>query len=82
MGRCFGPLAACAFGLGVAGFGLSRLAMSGLPPRRLPATNLALTFGLLTVALIPATRLVLAAAPFAQADPWAWPPPSGGMRVL
>jgi hypothetical protein len=82
LGRGFGPLAARAFGLGVAGFSLGGLAMSGLPPRCLPATDLALTFGVLAVALIPASRHVLAAASFAQADPWAWPPPSSGMRVL
>ena len=76
LGCGFGPPAARAFGLGVAGFGLRGLAMSGLPPRRLPATDLALTIGLLTVSLIPASRLVLAAAPFAQTDPWAGPPPS------
>ena len=56
--------------------------MPGLAPRRLPAAALALTFGLLAVALIPASRLVLAAAPFAQADPRAWSPPSGGREVL
>src|SRR4051794_4863266 len=81
LGRRFGPLAARAFGLGVAGFGLLGLTMSGLPPRRLPATDLAQTFRLLAVSLIPSPRLVLAATPFAQADPWAWPPPSGEMRV-
>jgi hypothetical protein len=69
LGRRFGPLPARAFGLGVARFSLLGLAMFGLPPRRLPATDLALTFGLLTVTLIPAPRHVLAAAPFAQAGP-------------
>jgi hypothetical protein len=82
LGRRFGPLAARAFGLGVACFGLSGLAMSGLPPRRLPAPDLALTIGVLAVALIPASWLVRSATPFAQADPWAWPPPSSEMRVL
>ena len=82
LGRRFGPLAARAFGLGVARFGLLGLAMFGLPPRRLPAPDLALTLGLLAVALIPASRLVLAAAPFAQADPRTWSPPSGGMAML
>src|SRR5436305_444533 len=69
LGRRFGPLAARAFGLGVAGFGLGGVAMSGLPPRRLPAVDLALTIGLLAVALIPASRLVLATAPFAETNP-------------
>jgi hypothetical protein len=82
LGRRFGPLAARAFGLGVARFGLLGLAMFGLPLRRLPATDLALTFGLLTVPLIPSPRYVLAAAPFAQADPRSWPPRSSRMRAL
>jgi hypothetical protein len=69
LGCRFGPLAALAFGLGVVRFGLLGLAMFGLPPRRLPAKDLALTCGLLTVTLIPAPRHVLAAAPFAQAGP-------------
>jgi hypothetical protein len=56
LGRGFGPVAARALGLGVAGFGRGGLAMSGLPPRRQPAPDLALTIGLLAVALIPASR--------------------------
>jgi hypothetical protein len=47
----------------VACFGLSGLAMSGLPPRRLPAPDLALTIGVLAVALIPASWLVSSATP-------------------
>jgi hypothetical protein len=82
LGRGFGPVAARALGLGVAGFGLGGLAMSGLPSRRQPAPDLALTFGLLAVALIPASRQVLATAPFAQADPRAWSPSSGGRAVF
>jgi hypothetical protein len=82
LGRGFGPLAARAFGLGVAGFGFGGLAMSGLPLGRQPTPDLALAFGVLAVALIPASRQVLAAAPFAQADPGAWSPPSGGRTVL
>jgi hypothetical protein len=82
LGRGFGTLAARTLGLGVAGFGSGSLAMSGLPLRCEPAPDLALTFGVLAVALIPALRPVLAAAPFAQADPRAWSPPSGGRTVL
>jgi hypothetical protein len=82
LGGRFGPLAARAFGLGVARFGLLGLAMFGLPPRGLPAKDLTPTFGLLTVPLIPAPRHVLAAAPFAHAGPWAWPPRSSGRRAL
>ena len=82
LGRGFGPLAARAFGLGMAGFGSGGLAMSGLPLGRQPAPDLALAFRVLAVALIPASRQVLAAAPFAQADPGAWSPPSGGRTVL
>lgn len=82
LGRGFGPLAARTLGLGVAGFGSGGLAMSGLPLRRQPAPDLALTFGILAVALIPASRQVLAAAPFAEAVPRAWSPPSGGRTVL
>ena len=49
------------------GSGLGSLAVFGLPPRRLPLADLAETFRLLAVALVPAPRLVLAAAPFAHA---------------
>jgi hypothetical protein len=43
--------------------------MFGLPPRRLPAANLTAAFWVLTIALIPSPGLVLAPAPFSQADP-------------
>jgi hypothetical protein len=82
LGRRFGPVAARALGLGVARLGFGGLAMSGLPLRRQPAPDLALTVGVLAVALVPASRQVFAAAPFAQADPWAWSLPSGGRSVL
>lgn len=78
----FGTLAARALGLGGACFGLRGLAMSGLAPCGLPAPDLALTFRVLAVSLVPAPRLVLAATPFAHADPRAWSPRSGGMGVL
>ena len=82
LGRVLDPLAARALGLGVPGFGLGSLAVFGLPPRRLPLADLAETFRLLAVALVPAPRLVLAAAPFAHAAPWARSAPSGqAMRL-
>jgi len=82
LGRSLGPLTALALCLGVAGFGLGSLAVFGLPPRRLPLADLAETFRLLAVALVPAPRLVLAAAPFAHAAPWARSAPSGrAMRL-
>jgi hypothetical protein len=76
------PLAARFLGLGVPGFDVGVLAMSGLPLRRLPASDLPLALRILTVALIPTPRLVLAPTPFAQADPWARSAPSGRTAVL
>jgi hypothetical protein len=77
LGHSLGPLTALALCLGVPSFGVSLLAMFGLPPRCLPAADLPPAFRLLAVALVPTPRLVLAAAPFAQAAPWARSPPSG-----
>jgi hypothetical protein len=71
LGRVLDPLAARALGLDVPSFGLGSLAVFGLPPRRLPLADLAETFRLLAVSLVPAPRLVLAAAPFTHAAPWA-----------
>jgi hypothetical protein len=76
-GRSLGTLAALALCLGVTGFGVSLLAMLGLPPRRLPATDLLLAFRLLAVALVPASWLVPASAAFTQAGPRAGPAPPG-----
>ena len=53
--------------LGMPGSGMGILAVLRLPPRRLPAANLPLAFRLLAVTLVPAPRLVLTPAPFAQA---------------
>jgi len=77
LGRSLGPLTALALGLGVLGFGLGVLAMFGLPPRCLPLADLAETFRLLAVALVPAPRLVGASAAFAHAAPWTRSAPSG-----
>jgi hypothetical protein len=82
LGRSLGPLTALALGLGMPGFGLGSLAVFGLPPRRLPLADLAETFRLLAVALVPAPRLVLAATPFAHAVPWARSAPSGRAMKL
>ena len=65
------------FGLGVLGFDLRSLTSFGLPSRRLPATDLSPTLGILTVALIPGPRLILASTPFAQAGSLARPARSG-----
>ena len=69
LGRSFDSLTALAFGPCVLAFGLGVLAMFGLPPRRLPLADLAETFRLLAVALVPAPRLVLPSAASAQAHP-------------
>ena len=69
LGRSLGPLTALALCLGVPGFGVSLLAMFGLPLCRLPAADLPPAFRLLTVALVPAPWLVLAPAPFSKAGP-------------
>jgi hypothetical protein len=77
-----GALAARMLGLSVLGFALGVLATTGLPPGGLPAADLALALGILAVTLVPATRLVLAPAPFAQADPRARSTRSGPRTVL
>jgi len=82
LGRGLGSLAAHALSCGVLGLHLGVLPASGLSPRRLPAANFALAFEILAVALVPAPRLVLAPAPFAQAEPRAWSSYSGTTAVL
>src|SRR5262249_14670599 len=76
------PLAARTLGLGVPGFDVGVLAMSGLPLRRRPASDLPLALWILAVALVPTPRLVLASTTFAQADPRARSAPSGRTAVL
>ena len=80
--RGLGPLTARALGLGMPGFDVGVLAMSGLPPRRLPASDFPLALRLLAVALVPTPRLVLAAASFAEANPRARLAPTGRTAVL
>ena len=53
--------------LSVLGSDVSILATFSLTPCRLPATDVSQALWLLTVALVPASRLVLATAPFTQA---------------
>jgi hypothetical protein len=68
--RCgLGPLAARALGPGMARFDVGVLTMFRLPPRRLPTVDLSPAFRILAVALVPRPGLILASAPFAQADP-------------
>ena len=67
----FGSQAAPFLVLSVAVLDHDVLAASGLAASRLPAADFPLALWLLAVALVPASRLVLASATFAQADPWA-----------
>jgi hypothetical protein len=67
--RRLGPLTARFLSAGMLGFDPGILTMFGLPPRRLPAVDLPPAFRILAVALVPTPWLVLAPAPFAQADP-------------
>lgn len=81
-GDGLGVLAARTLGFCVLGFAWGLLATIGLPPGGLPAADLALALGILAVTLVPAPRLVLAPAPFAQADPRARSARSGPRTVL
>jgi hypothetical protein len=82
LGGSLGLRTALPLGLSVVGFGFGRLAVFGLPPSGLPAADLPPAFRLLAIALVPPPRLVLSAAAFAQAVPWAWSAPSGrAMRL-
>ena len=64
-----GALTARPLGLGVLDFYGFILAPFGLPFGRLPATDLALAFGVLAVTLVPAPWQILLATAFAQANP-------------
>ncbi len=75
-------LAARFLGLGMPGFGLGVLAMSGLPPRRLPTVDLPPALRLLAVALVPASRLILPPTPLAETNPRARSAPSGRSAVF
>jgi hypothetical protein len=52
LGHGLRSLAACLFGLGVLGFDVAVLATFGLPSGVVPAVQLALAIGMLTVALV------------------------------
>ena len=52
-----------------------------LAASRLPAADLSQAFRVLTVALVPASWLILASASFAKASPWARSPRSGQTAV-
>ena len=68
--RCsLSSLASLSFGLGVPGSDAGIEAMRNLPADRLPAPHLTQTFGILAITLMPAPRLVLATASFAQTRP-------------
>jgi hypothetical protein len=77
LGHCFGAVAALLLGVGMLVFDASVLTTFRLAASRLPAADLPPAFRVLAVALVPAPRLVLASASFAQADPWARSPCSG-----
>jgi hypothetical protein len=77
LGYKFDSLTALLLCLGVLGSDLGILATPGLPSGRLPAADLPPALWLLTVALVPAPRVILPLAPFAQANPRAWSAPSG-----
>ncbi len=70
--RRYGTLPARALGLGVLDFGGIVLTSSGLPPRRLPASDQAQAFGVLAVTLVGAPWLVLASTALAQTEPRPW----------
>jgi hypothetical protein len=67
LGHKFDSLTALLLCLSVLGSDISILTTLSLAPRRLPATDLPQALGLLTVALVPAPRLVLATTPLTQA---------------
>ena len=81
LGRDFGSLPALLLGLGMLGFDADVLTTFGLAASRLPAADLTQAFRVLAIALVPASRLVLVSASFAQAGPTAWSAPSGQTAV-
>jgi hypothetical protein len=67
LGRGLGLLTARFLCLGMLGFGGVGLAAFSLPPRRQPPVDLSQAFRILTVALVPTSRVVLATALFVDA---------------
>ena len=81
LGRDFGSLPALLLGLGMLHFDTGLLATFSLAASCLPAADLPQAFRVLAVTLVPAPRLVLAAASFAQAGSRARSPRSGQTSV-
>jgi hypothetical protein len=81
LGRDFGSLPALLLGPGMLHFDAVILTTFRLAASCLPAVDLPQAFRVLAVALVPAPRLVLASASFAQADPRARSPRSGQTAV-
>ena len=79
--RDFGSLPALLLGLGMLHLDAGVPATFSLAASCLPAVNLPQAFRVLAVALVPAPRLVLTFAPFAQAAPRARSPRSGQTAV-
>jgi hypothetical protein len=67
VGHVLGLLTARFLCLGMLGFGGGGLATFSLSPRRQPAVDLSQAFRVLTVALVPTSRVVLATALFVDA---------------
>jgi hypothetical protein len=67
LGHGLGLLTARFLCLGMLGFGGGGLATFSLSPRRQPAVDLSQAFRVLTVALVPTSRVVLATALFVDA---------------
>ena len=82
LGRDFGSLPALLLGLGTLNFDADVPATFSLAASRLPAADFTQALWVLTVALVPAPRQVLASASFAQAGPTAWSAPSGRTAIL
>ena len=68
LGHGRGLLTARFLCLGMLGFGGGGLATFSLSPRRQPAVDLSQAFRVLTVALVPTSRVVLATALFVDVD--------------
>lgn len=68
--------------LGVLRFDRGIEASEGLPPRRLPEAEQSSAFGILAVTLVPAPRLISAAATFTQTEPRPRSSGSGTGRAL
>ena len=77
LGHGLGLLTARFLCLGMLGFGGVGLATFSLSPRRQPAVDFPQAFGVLTVALVPTSRVVLTTALFVDAGSLAWTACSG-----